>query len=122
MHKETTDIILSKQRIVFSHIAKTVFLMTWLICKSINVKADDPLAMVMLQSFLCEKFRIYWSNTISSFSKLNTYVSFKSKFCMKGYLDTILNRTHRIWYTKIRISNHRFAVETGRFSKIPRDE
>ena len=59
---------------------------------------------------------------ISSFSKLNTYVSFKSKFCMEGYLDTILNRTHRIWYTKIRISNHRFAVETGRFSKIPRDE
>ena len=41
---------------------------------------------------------------------------------MEGYLDTILNRTHRIWYTKIRISNHRFAVETGRFSKIPRDE
>ena len=76
----------------------------------------------MLESFLCEKFRIYWSNTISSFSKLNLYVSFKSKFCIEGYLDTILNRAHRIWYTKIRISNHRFAVETGRFSKIPRDE
>ena len=34
---------------------------------------------------------------------------------MEGYLDTILNRTHQIWYTKIRISNYRF-------SKIPRDE
>ena len=76
----------------------------------------------MLQSFLCSKFRIYWSYTISIFSKLNTYVAFKSKFCMEGYLDTILNRTHRIWYTKIRIRNHRFAVETDRFSKIPRDE
>ena len=32
---------------------------------------------------------------------------------MGGYLDTILNRTHIIWYTKIRISNHMFAVETG---------
>ena len=41
---------------------------------------------------------------------------------MEGYLDIILNRTHRIRYTKIRISNHRFAVETGRFRKIPRDE
>ena len=39
---------------------------------------------------------------------------------MEGYFDTILNRAHRIWYTKI--SNHRFAVETVRFSKIPRDE
>ena len=92
------------------------------ICKSINVKAGDPSATVMLQFFFVKKFRIYWSNTISSFSKLNTYVSFKSKFCMEGYLDTILNKTHRIWYTNIRISNHRFAVETGRFSKIPRDE
>ena len=36
---------------------------------------------------------------------------------MEGYLDTISNRTHRV-----RISNHRFAVETGRLSKTPRDE
>ena len=64
------------------------------ICKSVNVKAGYPSATVTLQSFLCEKFRIYWSNTVSSFSKLNTYVSFKSKFCMEGYPDTILNRTH----------------------------
>ena len=62
------------------------------------------------------------TNTISSFSKLNTYVSFKSKFCMEGYLGAILNTTHRIWYTKIRINYSRFAVETGRFSKIPRNE
>ena len=45
------------------------------VCKSINVKASDPSAMIMLQSFLCEKFRIYWS-TISSFSKLNTLCVF----------------------------------------------
>ena len=32
---------------------------------------------------------------------------------MEGYLDTMLNRTHIIWYTKIRISNHMFAVGTG---------
>ena len=41
---------------------------------------------------------------------------------MEGYLDTILNKTYRVYYSKIRISNHRFAIETGRFSKIPRDE
>ena len=46
-------------------------------------------------------------------------MSFKNKFCKEGYLDTISNRTHRVWYTKIRISNHRFTVETGRFSKTP---
>ena len=41
---------------------------------------------------------------------------------MEEYLDTISNRTHRVWYTKIRISNHRFDVETGRFSKSPGTE
>ena len=55
-----------------------------------------------------------------SFSKLD--LPFKNKFCMGGYLGTISNRTHRVWYTKVRISNDRFAVETGRFSKTPRNE
>ena len=41
---------------------------------------------------------------------------------MEGYLDTVSNRSHRVWYAKIMMSNHRFAVENGRFSKIPRDE
>ena len=41
---------------------------------------------------------------------------------MEGYLDTISNRTYRPWYSKMRICNHRFAYETGRFSKTPMDE
>ena len=87
-------------------------------CKDINAKVDDPSAVVTLLSFLCEKFTVYWGNTISSFSKLDTYRSFKSSFCMEGYLDTISNRSHRVCYSKMRISNHRFAIETGRFRKF----
>ena len=49
-------------------------------------------------------------------------MSSKNKFCKEAYLDTMSNETHRVWCTKIRISNHRFVVETGRFSKTPRDE
>ena len=77
--------------------------------------------MVTLLYFLCEKFRVYWGNTISSFSKLDTYRPFKSSFCMEGYLHTISNRSHRVCYSKMWISNQRFAIETGRFRKIPRD-
>ena len=66
------------------------------VCKYINAKVDDPSAVVTLSSFLCEKFTVYWGNTRSSFSKLDTYRSFKSSFCMEGYLDTISNRSHRV--------------------------
>ena len=41
---------------------------------------------------------------------------------MEGYLDTISNRSNRVCYSKMRISNHRFAIETGRIRKIPRDK
>ena len=34
----------------------------------------------------------------------------------------ISNKTYRVYYSNIRISNHRFAIETGRFSKNQRDE
>ena len=42
----------------------------------VNGKVDDPSAVVTLLSFLCEKFTVYWGNTLSSFSKLDTYRSF----------------------------------------------
>ncbi|MEW8544064.1 MAG: hypothetical protein AB2693_11065, partial [Candidatus Thiodiazotropha sp.] len=92
------------------------------ICKLLGTGSDDPSAVFILRSYLTKKFENYWFNTINNFSKLDSYISFKSKFCMEGYLDTISNRLHRVWYTKTRISNHRFAVETGRFRKTPRDE
>ena len=37
---------------------------------------------------------------------------------MEGYLGKISNRTHKDCHSKLRISNHRFAIETGRFKKI----
>ena len=42
--------------------------------KYIYAKVDDPSAVVTLLPFLCEKFRVYWSKTISSLSKLDTYI------------------------------------------------
>ena len=44
-------------------------------------------------------------------------MSFKSKFYVEGYLGTISNRPHSLWYTKIIIWNHRFAVEIDNLAK-----
>ena len=92
------------------------------VCKLINTTTDDPSCVVNLLNFMCDKFRTYWFNTVSSFSKLDTYTSFKCRFDMEDYLDTISNREHRVQYRKIRISNHRLAIETGRFNKTQRND
>ena len=42
------------------------------ICMFINSKIDDPIAVLILLSSLYGKFRVYWSHTISSSSKLDT--------------------------------------------------
>ena len=53
---------------------------------------------------------------------MDTYKSFKSIFIQENYLNEIINRALRVSYTKMRISNHRLAVERGRYYKIPRNE
>ena len=75
-----------------------------------------------------QEWLIYWYSFVINFvytghfSKLDTYNSFKCRFNMKGYFNSISNREHRDHYSKIRISNHRLAIETGRFNKTPRND
>ena len=59
-----------------------------------------------------------WSNGINSFSKMDTYKSFKSRFLIESYFNAITNRAHIVSYTKMRISNHKLAIETGRYKNI----
>ena len=42
---------------------------------------------------------------------------------MESYLNEIPNRTHRVSYIKMKISNHRLAIATGRpVLNIPHNE
>ncbi|MCU7800906.1 MAG: reverse transcriptase family protein [gamma proteobacterium symbiont of Lucinoma myriamae] len=94
------------------------------LCKAIDTNPEviSNDSVVSLKVKLCNKFVDYWHKTLHGFSKMDTYSSFKDKFCFERYLVTVGNRAHRVIYTKMRISNHRLAVETGRFHKIPRNE
>ena len=49
-------------------------------------------------------------------SKLRTYGSFKDNFMYEPYLDIVCNRYERSNLTKLRISAHKLAVETGRYA------
>ena len=45
-------------------------------------------------------------------------------FCYEPYLDNIHNSSIRNAFTRLRLSSHRYKIETGRWgkNKIPRDE
>jgi hypothetical protein len=49
--------------------------------------------------------------------KLSLYRSFKSSFSFEQYLLEVKNDSHRHALTKLRISNHKLAIETGRYTK-----
>ena len=64
---------------------------------------------------LCDLFIKYLSNGINSLSKLDIHTSFKSRLFMEIYLNEITNRADWVSYTKMIISIHRLAFETGSY-------
>ena len=94
------------------------------LCKLINVKPSDITseAFVLLKEKLCDCYIQYWSDRIKTFSKMDTYCLLKQRFGFENYIRDVNIRSHRIILSKMRISNHRLAIETGRFSKTPRNE
>ena len=55
-------------------------------------------------------------------SKLRTYGLIKTEPGMEDYLKWVKNVNIRSQVTKLRLSNHRLAIETGRHHEVPRDE
>ena len=55
-------------------------------------------------------------------SKLRTYALIKSEIGREEYLDQIRNTKHRQKLTKLRLSNHRLMIETGRHTKLPKEQ
>ena len=99
-------------------VVKACIIMTYLSCFHSMLLLIKLSVVFSLQSFFCEKFKIYWFISAKGFSKLDTYMSFKSKFCMEGYLDSI----SRVWYAKGKNKYSSIRYGTGRFNKTPRNE
>ena len=53
---------------------------------------------------------------------MDTYCLLKQNIGLENYISDVNIRGHRIVLSKMRISNHRLAIETGRFSKTPSHE
>ena len=74
------------------------------------------------RSFLSDMqnvYRISWSKTIKECTgKLRTYSLFKNTFCLENYVIQLPLHIRRN-LTKLRISAHSLAIETGRYSYKP---
>lgn len=78
------------------------------------------------RSSLENMYATQWKTYISRDSvpnKLCTYAEFKQDFKIENYILSLPLKVRRN-FTKLRISSHRLAVETGRYSKpkTPREE
>jgi hypothetical protein len=75
-----------------------------------------------------EKFIDFWKRKlfndqrIEGGNKLRTYRLFKSNHTMEKYLHIIKNKNHRQALTKLRVSNHKLRIETGRYTGTAIDQ
>ena len=69
-----------------------------------------------------QKYIAYWQHTIHHCKKLQFYSLFKHDYKISSYLDLIRNSANRKDLVKIRISNHKLMIETGRYNQTSRND
>ncbi len=77
----------------------------------------DRYLIAMLRQTLQDQFIQSWHTALSMSEKLRTYVLFKQQFSCESYLSRVLSVAHRHALARFRISAHKLAVETGRYSR-----
>ena len=71
----------------------------------------------MLHQRLCDQFNQTSLETVKTSSKMKTLNLLKQEHGRESYLDEIPNSKHRNAMTKLRLSAHSLAIETGRYNQ-----
>jgi len=74
-----------------------------------------------VKQILSDQFIQKWHSYIEQASRGEFYCMFKTEFCLENYLLR-LRTDKRIYICKIRCSNLKFPIETGRWNNIPKHE
>ena len=82
---------------------------------------DNSNYNMLIKQILQDQFIQKWHNDVQLSSRGQFYSSFKDNFCFEKYLVKI-PENHRIWLTKLRLSNLKLPIETGRWQNIPVEE
>ena len=75
-----------------------------------------------LKTLYVDKWKQDKSKLENSNSKLDLFLGIKESFGQSTYLMNCKVPLHRIACTKIRLSAHKFPIETGRYEQTPREE
>ena len=67
-----------------------------------------------------KKYITYWKHSLCNSQKLEFYNAFKDSYTSSVYLDVTRKNPNRKTLVKLRISNHKLNIETGRYDKISR--
>ena len=67
-----------------------------------------------------KKYITHWKHSLCNSQKLEFYNVFKDSYTPSIYLDVTRKNPNRKTLVKLRISNHKLNIETGRYNKISR--
>ena len=80
---------------------------------------------IYITTLLENRYKDFWRNLLQNQQgKLVTYKYLKEDFVYENYLDCVKLSAHQKALTKLRISNHKLHIETGRYKRpiTPRQE
>lgn len=80
--------------------------------------------LTKIKKYLKENFEKNWALQLLKSEKLRSYRTYKNIFKFENYLSNIYNDNERFNMTRLRTSNHRLHLETGRYTtpKTPINE
>ena len=80
----------------------------------------DDTKILHFVDYMQKKYITHWKHSFCNSQKLEFYNAFKDSYTLSIYLDVTRKNLNRKTLVKLRISNHKLNIETGRYDNISR--
>ena len=81
---------------------------------------DDTKILHFVHHHMQKKYITHWKHSLCNSQKLGFYNVFKDSYTLSTYFDVTRKNANRKTLVKLRISNHKLNIETGRHDNISR--